>query len=306
MLAITEWKIFHDAEEKQALSFGYKRAFFGHNLDIDDRLKWLSLSASSASCDIEEVIYDNDSARLIFSRLGTYSINELSHIQKFSGKVLFDATSLLLPELLYLMDWAHATNQLFDVIYVEPDGYAYEHKSKVGLQGLDYSLSEDGPGLCMLPRFVFPMEDSRLVVGLGYESHRFGAMLSSDEISPQNITGVLAVPPFVLGWETNSYSKNHRIMDQARKDCDASFMSTAANDPIQNYKVLSELLQSEKALRKRPKIHLAPIGTKPAALAMAWFAINNKGVSVLYDFIKKKPKRTEGVGKVHLWEFSKD
>ena len=289
-----------------AIKKSYDNAYIGTELTLDDRLKWIEQYSRSIAESTASVRYDSESAELVFEEKRRYSVNDLDQIEVSSRRVFFDATSLLLPELLYLMDWADRVNQDFDVIYVEPDGYAKDpYKSKIGSHSPDYSLSEDGSGLCMLPRYVLPMDRSHLVVGLGYEGHRFGVLLISDEINPDNITGVLGVPPFELGWEKNSYSKNYSFMDDARKNYDASFIPTAANDPLQNYQLLSVILRSEMAMNRRGRgINLAPIGTKPSALGMAWFAINNKGTGVLYDFIRKKPRRTEGVGKVHFWKFS--
>lgn len=127
----------------------------------------------------------------------------------------------------------------------------------------------------------------------------------SDAITPRSVIGILGVPPFVLGWEKNTYAKNHNEMSEARKRIEAEFKVIAANDPLQNYDAIKTIHKSLSAQdqRGRAKIHLAPIGTKPVALAMCWFAINHKGTGILYDFVKKKVKRSNGVGKVHFWSF---
>jgi hypothetical protein len=110
----------------------------------------------------------------------------------------------------------------------------------------------------------------------------------------------------VLGWEKNTYSKNYAQMLDAHKQYDADFKVVSANDPLQNYEALNTVGSSFKALNRRGKraMHLAPIGTKPVAIAMAWYAINNKGTGIIYDFIKKKNKRSRGVGKIHFWRYS--
>jgi hypothetical protein len=82
-------------------------------------------------------------------------------------------------------------------------------------------------------------------------------------------------------------------------------LTAPANDPLHNYRLLTTILESEAALqRANRRIHVAPTGTKPVALAMAWFAINNKGIGILYDFVRKRKKRSSGVGKAHFWRFS--
>jgi len=49
------------------------------------------------------------------------------------------------------------------------------------------------------------------------------------------MTALLGVPPFVLGWEKNTFAKNHHEMADARKRYEAEFKAIAANDPLQNY-----------------------------------------------------------------------
>ena len=286
----------------------YECCYVGTELALDDRLTWINKYADAVANNKITVYYDHELTKITLSgETGGFNIGSFAGLNPPDGKILLDATSLLLPELLYLMEWANLSGKDFDVIYVEPSEYsASSYKSKIGFQSIDYSLSEDGPGINMLPRFTTPIDDSHLVVALGYEGHRFGALLISDEITPRSITGVLGVPPFVLGWEKNTYAKNHNEMAEARKRHEADFKVVAANDPLQNYDAIKTIHKSLSALypKGRVKLHLAPIGTKPVALAMSWFAINYKGTGILYDFVKKKVKRSSGVGKVHLWNFS--
>ncbi|MNP82280.1 hypothetical protein D3C76_1808700 [compost metagenome] len=46
---------------------------------------------------------------------------------------------------------------------------------------------------------------------------------------------------------------------------------------------------------------VAPLGTKPAAIASALFAAEHRGVSVRYDYPRRSQGRSSGVGKVHLF-----
>lgn len=308
MISLDSWSI-HDPQDIKIdkLRRNYDNVYIGNELSLDDRLEWIGKYTAAIGENTVSVSYDAEAATLVFSTSPPqiYNVSNLASIPVTQKRILIDATSLLLPELLYLMFWANQCGQNFDVIYVEPSDYRVVYKPKIGSNNLDFSLSDDGPGMCMLPRFVHPMDGSHLVVALGYEGHRFGGLLVSDEINPEYVTGIVGVPPFELGWEKNSFSKNFLLMDDARRAVDAKFLATAANDPLQNYNLLKMILNAQIAThRPHGQIHLAPIGTKPVALAMVWFAINNKGTGILYDFIKKKPKRTEGVGKAHFWRFS--
>lgn len=308
MISLDSWSV-KSPETIAAESGGlrYTCSYLGEELSLDDRVAWIDSYLDVVSRNKVTVNFDNETAELNFSGGDSISVADISDLPVPEGRILFDATSLSLPELVYLMEWAKITSKDFDVIYVEPSAYsAQRYKSKIGIQSIDYSLSEDGPGLCMLPRFTYPIDEGHLVVALGYEGHRFGALLISDEITPTGMTGMLGVPPFVLGWERNTYSKNYAQMLDARKQYDAEFKVVSANDPLQNYDVLNTVDRSFRALSRRGRraMHLAPIGTKPVAIAMAWYAINNKGTGILYDFIRKKSKRSKGVGKVHFWRYS--
>lgn len=285
----------------------YECCYVGTELSLDDRLSWIDKHVEAvAGCKVV-VNYSHETAEIFLSdQPGGINVGSLAHLSTPGGRILLDATSLQLPELIYLMEWADLNCKDFDVIYVEPSEYSASYKQKIGIQSIDYSLSEDGPGINMLPRFTSPVDDSHLIVGLGYEGHRFGAMLISDEITPKSITGILGVPPFVLGWEKNTFAKNHQEMSDARKHYDADFKVIAANDPLQNYDMINLIHRAiaAESPRHRVRLHLAPIGTKPVALAMSWFAVNHKGTGILYDFVKKKSKRSTGVGKIHQWSFS--
>lgn len=317
MITLKTWKIKTvDEIAQKPIKHTYSEVYIGNELNaeegnpnIDDRLQWMKDFIGKAATDVHTVTYDIEAAEINIDSGNSqqnFSVNNLANLGVPTGRILIDATSLVLPELLYLMSWANLINQEFDVMYVEPSAYKEKpYKPKIGSHRLDYSLSEDGPGLCMLPRYALPLTGSHLVVALGYEGHRFGSLLSSDEISPRSVSGILGVPPFELGMEKNSYARNYTIMDDARRTYDADFLITAANDPFQNYQLLKTIFQSEAAsLKPSRKMHLAPFGTKPVALGMIWFAINNKGVSILYDFVKKKRMRSAGIGKIHFWRFS--
>ena len=213
---------------------------------------------------------------------------------KFDGTILIDATSVGVPELVYLMRWANEVGQLIDIIYVEPGLYNSEvqDKSSVGADRQKFLLSEDGPGISMLPGYLASTNNSHLVVTLGFEGHRFGGLLSSDEMSNAGgcrISGLLSIPPVNIGWERISLSKNYRAIEDSLRMTDhaADFQVVAACDPY----------------GRNESLIFAPFGTKPNSLAIAWFVANNPKCSLLYDFSKVKKNSSSGVGNVHLWSF---
>ena len=51
-------------------------------------------------------------------------------------------------------------------------------------------------------------------------------------------------------------------------------------------------------------INLIPFGTKPAAVGMAWFAVNHdEEVIVTFDNTRVADGRSSGVGRIHLTQF---
>ncbi len=309
MIFLKRMKVNHSNQITFSSNKIYSDVYFGHLIEIDDRVKWIAEYAKALSEKKSNVRYIQNDARIVFEGdvNENISVLNLDSLRKPSGKILFDATSLLFPELLYLMTWANTIGCDFDVIYVEPEAYTRKpYKASIGSHKLDYSLSEDGPGILLLPKFVYPVDQSHLVFALGYEGHRFGSFLLSDEVSPKNITALLGVPPFELGWERNTYAKNYSMMEQAKREYpDSEFITASANDPLQNYLLLKRIRKSIASITgPRQKLQLVPIGTKPVALAMAWFATNYSETGILYDFVNKKQGRSEGVGKVHWWRFT--
>lgn len=309
MITLKNWIVdSNQNHESASLSKIYETCFLGEELSLDDRLEWAAKSFKHEPGALRKVSYNHENALIAFSPSGgVQNVGDLHEQQPPSGRILFDATSLLIPELTYLMEWANFHGKDFDVVYAEPSEYSStSYKSKIGIESIDYSLSEDGPGIDMLPRFTSPIDKSHLVVSLGYEGHRFGALLISDEITPTSMSCVVGVPPFILGWERTTYAKNYSEMRDAKKQYEADYQVIPANDPLQAYEAINTIYKANAAEARggRARLNLVPIGTKPIALAMSWFAINHKGTGILYDFVKKKPKRSKGIGKIHLWEFS--
>jgi hypothetical protein len=191
-------------------------------------------------------------------------------------------------------------NVSFDISYVEPTKYANfasnddEHSS--------YVISGDGLGLEFIPQFTCPsMPDRTLIVALGFEGHRFGGVIESEEFVISKAYALGGVPAFNAGMEKKSFKANYKQLN----DSNATVKIAAANDPFENYRVLDKLkdaIRSNFSRILRP-IVLAPFGTKPTSISMICFAINNESVGVIYDFAKRRKGRTRGIGKAHIWSF---
>ena len=73
-----------------------------------------------------------------------------------------------------------------------------------------YDLSDDGLGIQQVPPYVGFSDNSRLFFFLGFEGHRFGALINSDEFDTSNVTCLIGSPPFKLGWENKTLSNNYK------------------------------------------------------------------------------------------------
>jgi hypothetical protein len=265
----------------------------------DDRSDWTFNYVSNISKEIITVSYCPKTVSLTINN-NKYGIRKLSEYALPKGNILIDATTLALPEILHLFHLLNDKKRSFDVIYVQPTGYT-ESKS-VGVDKIkSFDLSDDGLGIQQVPPYIGYSANSMLFFFLGFEGHRFGAIINSDEFDTRNITCLLGTPPFKLGWENRTLSNNYKQLADISSSSNARFKFAGANDPIQTYEVINQVYQS--AIYEKRNLCLAPFGTKPAAIAAAQFAVNNNNVVMLYDYVKKKNKRSSGQDLIHTWSF---
>lgn len=309
-MKLVDWKVARDSEEANTFldDVRYEITLTGSDLDLDERSKWIKESVEKVSSQRlvtrfsfpeAEISFGDDKARVF----------EIENLSLPSGNILLDATSLSFPEILYSFLWAKTSGRGLDVLYAEPSAYTSSEKDDGDILSRRFELSEDGPGVNFLPRFTARTPNSRLVVALGFEGHRVGALLESDEFQNPRFTGLFGIPPFVPGWERVTFKENSKQMERALKQLDGEFKIAGANDPYNNFKILTQCHAAEEgrgAMHPSRRLLLAPFGTKPVAVSMAWFAVMQEDVGVIYDFLKKKRKRTQGIGKIHVWQFSPD
>lgn len=270
------------------------------NIDkYDDRSDWTYNYLNEVSKEIITVSYNPEAVSLAINNY-EYGIRNLLNYNLPKGKILIDTTTLSLPEILHLFNLLNNKRRSFDVIYVQPNGYA-ELKTEGIDQIKSFDLSDDGLGIQQVPPFIGYSANSMLFFFLGFEGHRFGAIINSDEFDTRNITCLLGTPPFRLGWENRTLSSNYKQLAEISSNSNARFKFAGANDPIQTYEIIDQVYQS--ACYEKRNLCLAPFGTKPAAIAAAQFAVNNINVVMLYDYVKKKNKRSSGQDLIHTWSF---
>lgn len=266
----------------------------------DDRGDWADEFIRKISKQVQPVSYNPDNVSI---EIGAeeFGVRNLDAYSIPAGKCLIDATSLALPELIHLFSIFSKKRRKFDVIYVQPNGY--NEKKNKGIDSVTtFDLSDDGLGIQQLPPFVGFTANSSLFVFLGFEGHRVGSLIYSDEFRSDSATCLIGVPAFKIGWESKSLSSNYKQISELKNNLGGRFRFAGANDPLQTYAAI-ELVYSSLKYEKK-SMCLAPFGTKPAAIAAAQFAVNNEGVIMTYDFVRKKKRRSDGADIVHTWSFN--
>lgn len=265
----------------------------------DDRCDWTANYIRNVSHDVVTAEYHPFDALLSIGDV-TYTLQNLDDYYIPEGNILIDSTSLSLPEILHLFTLLNIKKRDFDVLYIQPTDYAKNEPT--GIENVaSFHLSDDGIGIQQLPPYVGMSVNSKIFFFLGWEGHRLGALIYSDEFDIKNITCLIGVPPYQIGWENVTLSSNYKQLMDINNSTNVRFKYAGANDPVNTYEIIEAVYKSTEY--DKSKLSLAPFGTKPSAIAAAQFAINNSNLIMLYDFAKKKRKRSSGTDLLHIWSF---
>ena len=181
------------------------------------------------------------------------------------------------------------------IVYAEPAGYHKLPDAHVGL----YELSEKLEGIEPLPMFVTLGSsdiDSIVVPMLGFEGNRFRHLL--EELQPPDncIIPVIGVPGFKHPYPSHSFLSNRHTLEEAFRFRKCEFAK--ANCAFDGALILRKIAKDNPNAR----LQIAPIGTKPHALAAILFAIANPDRSeIVYDHPVRRPERTVGTGPLCLF-----
>jgi len=183
-------------------------------------------------------------------------------------------------------------------VYAEPDSYkAHPSPASTTL----YDLSEGFRGLEPLPGFANlagPARDaaSIFVPFLGFEGPRARYLAMSLDPLPKVIP-VVGVPGFRLEYPQVAVVSNQEFLSENNAYSEIRF--ARASCPFEAYSVLDEIRRDNPG----SFLYLAPVGTKPHALGVVWYAIEHSSdTEIMYDHPRRKPNRTEGVGLVHVYK----
>lgn len=220
--------------------------------------------------------------------------------QGTSYDIYIDASGLpvrvLAPFLKVSLELAKQDNRRVYVVYVEPDRYIVQRFSE---GSRFYDLAEGFKGISPLPTYetIIPAKGpSAFIPMLGFEGARFAHVLSQLSSEDDQIIPLIGVSGFRPEYPFASYIGNRRPLDETESWTKVHF--AMAGSVVDAWMELHRIKQEyERVCRWR----IAPIGTKPHAVAALLFAIRHSGeVELVYDYPRREKPRTSGVGVVSV------
>jgi hypothetical protein len=283
---------------------GFDIAFHGRS-DLDDRSKHSASLCASITKRQFLVRYDPETFVLTIGDKG-YNVQDLEDVPRElrARSIVLDATTLEFPEILYLL---HAYQTLAKdarpdcgFMYVEPESYKPKDDVSAVVHGNAFDLSSGFRPKTPLPIYnnmLSPNRRAHLIGFLGFEGSRVRRVLEDDD-GPlyKQVSIVFGVPPFQPGWDLHSLLANSRLLEPET----TGVMFCGANNPRSAYRLLKGVHAGVLASQEE-RIAVAPFGTKPMALGVALYCLENTAIRPLYDFPARKPGRTQGVHRRHWY-----
>jgi hypothetical protein len=181
-------------------------------------------------------------------------------------------------------------------VYVEPKAY---RPSLAPTENEIYDLSERIEGIAPLPGFASLRErgdKSCFVPLLGFEGTRTAFLISQLEPPGGKIIPIVGLPGFRPEYPFSAYLGNRLPLTQT--DSWRKVRYATGFCPFDAYYVLQQI----SADYPGHLLKIAPIGTKPHAIASVLYAIANPGyVELVYDHPVRKKRRTEGTAYLHTY-----
>lgn len=304
-----QFKNIETYEDGDDISFNnYNIAYHG-DFNLDERGRFVDNLLTEKQITNKIYLKYNEQKYCFETRNKTIRLLELENelrSENLYETLVIDATSLSFAELLYLLNVTNNIELVKDIqiLYVEPKEYRFVNNSITTYD--EFSLSDKLQRFPPLPGFTIntELEKVELIAFLGFEKQRLGQIFSSEEVIYEKFTPVVPLPGFLPGWENRTINNHLKFFDP--KYFFSEIQYVAANNPYQSLKLLEKMAKTRKSFR------VAPIGTKPNAIGCAVFLVNNaenqddeKSIGALYDFPVKSVNRSEGIGKIHIYNLIK-
>ena len=184
------------------------------------------------------------------------------------------------------------------VVYVEPK--SYRSRRSVSMVRL-FDLSEEIEGLRGLPGFVTfrqTEDDVCFVPLLGFEGARLQYCYTHVDPPLNKTVPVVGAPGFAPEYPFYTLYANKTTLE-GEEPLWSSVRYATASCPFSLYYLLEDIAADYPG----DLMKVALIGTKPHALGAVLYAIANgrSRVELIYDWPKRKPGRTSGAGRLHVY-----
>lgn len=198
-----------------------------------------------------------------------------------------------------LVRCALMTDKLLFCIYTEPQSYKF---SEIPREGKIFDLSEKISGIAPIPGFLNLREVAEdkicFIPLLGFEGARFRLILETEQPG-QEVIPIVGLPGFQVEYPFHTMLGNKGVLEQNQMWKNVKF--AAAHCPFSTLNLLENIAREHADYFFK----IAPIGTKPHALAAVLFALAHRDVTELvYDHPKWKVGQTAGQARVHIYNIS--
>ncbi|CQR16594.1 TPA: hypothetical protein ACPZOZ_003840 [Yersinia enterocolitica] len=277
---------------------------FIYGEDIDERTSFV-LNEVKIRPQIN-IKYNNIKYDLIIDKSSFKLNNAFDYFKNKELKsILIDTTSLDFPDLLYTLDAINKSSKEIEItlIYVEPE--QYKKQKSMFEEDEEFILSDNKNSFSALPLFAISNQTninikSTLISFLGFENFRLGQVLEADDgANYSRLVALFSVPAYQAGWENKSLKKHTQYFKQLK----TQLTLYPGNNPYEVEKVLSKIYKGCE------KMVVVSLGTKPSAIGIITFLINNvrnnslkKQLGAMYDYPIKTKNRSSGIGEIYIYE----
>lgn len=133
---------------------------------------------------------------------------------------------------------------------------------------------------------------------LGFEGTRFKFMMETLQPAGNKIYPFVGVPGFQLEYPFHTYEGNANTLDETRSWENIRYVDAACP-----FSIAIELFKLQQN-RDSVFLQVPLVGTKPHALGAAIYAIRNSNIELVYDHPIRKPTRTSGSARCHVYDVS--
>jgi len=155
-----------------------------------------------------------------------------------------------------------------------------------------------GMGFANTARMMIAKEQSLFVPLLGFEGTRLKYIIEQIQPANEHIMPIVGLPGFKPWYVFETLKGNKASLVETRAW--ESIRYAPGDCPFSCYYLLNDVYTTYN----EQHIKIAPIGTKPHALAAVMFALNHPQIEIIYDHPVRKSGRTDGSSKLHVYHVS--